>query len=162
MPELQEIARVTIDPETIKLAEKPLTAKRRKELKRERVLDYIRNKPYGQKMGSLELVDVLGIFKSTGGAWMYLKSLVRDGYITEHPISLKRSFYTVNEPVTITKSAKDKHVLPATPVIEKPQTKAETTQPNLETLAMQFAWQHPLFNNDLREFVKWYSANHES
>lgn len=46
------------------------------------------------------------------------------------------------------------------PTHQNIQSTTESTTEDLEQLAAKFGWEHPLFNNDLREFVKWYQKNH--
>lgn len=160
---IQEVAKVTIDPATIAAASQPLTRKRRRELRQERVLEYIRNKPYGERLMSRELEDAGIVHRNEGNPGIngreVLIKLVKKGLITKHLIGKLSAFYTVNEPVTTVRPADPQPDEP--PVYASDIVSEHTADVDIETEAMQFAWRHPLFNNDLREFVKWYNHKQE-
>jgi hypothetical protein len=125
-----------------------LTPKRKRELRRELALAYISKKPYGKRLKANELLGVTDL-TTAGGAHIYLQNLVRDGYLTKHELGPRSAFYVVNEPVTTLKSGQLVEYTDEPPVIAPPAA------PSLEEQAMRFGWEHPLYNNDLREFIKW-------
>ena len=146
-----EASKVTIAPTT--WSQQKLTPKRRRELKRENVLAYLRSRPYGKRVIAKELMQ-FG-FTTASGAHVYLKALERDGLITKHELGLRSAFYTVNEPVKTSGShGLDEGQVAAIKIMNDVIDKAGT-QVSLEEQAMRFAWEHPLYNNDLREFIKW-------
>lgn len=147
-----EASKVTIQPRTWEMNK--VTPKRRKELKQEATLALIRRKPYGKRLIAKEVAEVTGL--TPGGATAYLKNLVRDGIITKHPLGLKSAFYTVNEPERVIQAAVVKEAESQEDGRYRGERKQKSSL-NLEEQAMQFAWEHPLFNNDLREFVKWFN-----
>jgi hypothetical protein len=79
---------------------KPLTTQRKMELKHEIVKSVIRSKPYGTVLKSIDFAGQLNM--SEQGSWTLINNMVRDGIITRHSVSNRRSFYVVNESQTVT------------------------------------------------------------
>jgi hypothetical protein len=100
-----------------------------------------------------------GIFSTNLTAWRWLKKWTEQGEIICHEIGLRTFFYTVPGEVKVTKPAGKTEPVsePDTPEVDKTAGTKQTAVNDLEQLAARFGWEHPLFNNNLREFVKWYN-----
>lgn len=142
----------------------------------QKMMDVIAGLPYGKMISPLKLGRQFGL--SGPRTHQILKRLVKAGHlIAQAPIDTNYGkFYYVPDKseATIVPSAPQKDeideeklnelnqagrpAIPAPRDITEP-VYSEPIPDNLESIAMRFGWEHPLFNNDLREFVKWHQKN---
>lgn len=159
-----DASKVTIDPLKVNA---PLSMKRKRELRLEAVKAYIESKPYGTRIKASEFRQVMNA-GTEANAYNIIKLMIRDGLIFQWNIGPKSFFYTVPTEVKTTKLA-EYEVESGVPapgqvddideaaVAKIMAEKRTAVDVDLEQLAMKFGWEHPLYNNDLREFVKWAS-----
>jgi hypothetical protein len=140
-----EASRITLDPAT----QKPLTKKRRQELRRERVLGYIRSKPAGERIKLPEIMQLLNI-KNFGSADSLIRSMLRQGLIRRHEIGLRAYAYSIpGDANTVTPPRESEPKSEPTP-----QT-AESVVSELEQCAMRYSWHNPEQHDSLRGFIRW-------
>lgn len=153
-------SRVTVSERTMV---KHRASQRAMEMRRELVKSYIQSKPYGKRIKMVEFARAMGT--TEGRADQIIKNMVTRGVIVRHELSPRRFFYTVPGDVKVTKPgtvvepehepSPEEVAKVAAEVNYSPQQIYAGT---LEEAAMRFAWQHPLYNNDLREFLKWFKS----
>lgn len=138
-----EVSAVKVRPETFQLAERPMKAGRRRELRRELIVEYIKSKPYGKRIKMAEFEKV-GQFKTHQNTAVFVKRMMRDGVIVRHDLSLRKFFYTVPGQV------KTKTVSTPPP---RGDSGARFTAQEIEQRAKDFSWANPDNQNDLRKFI---------
>lgn len=155
MHSLGESARVSIDPETVAEAEKPLAYSKKRELRRESIVAYIESKPYGTRINLKEFQRVAFI-STSANTYAFVGRMIKDGIIYKHEISPRTFFYTVaaNQKVVHPADKVDKPPLDVKPA-PPPAPKTPIVENNLRRKAQQFSWAYPENHNDLREFIKW-------
>lgn len=89
-----EVSKVKLRPETFQLAQRPMSRKRKTKLRRELILEYLNDRPYGKRVKMAELQRV-GQFTTPQAADVFIKKMVRDGVIVRHELGLRAYFYTV-------------------------------------------------------------------
>ena len=99
-----------------------MTYKRRRELKIQRVKDYIRKQPVGTKIQPKRLIYEAGydLSRNYAAGWQFVDGLVRTGIITRERIPNSDSaYFTVPEDVKVT--------TPASKLVEEPTPKSIST-----------------------------------
>lgn len=96
-----EASTVTIDKATMAKAQKPLSMKEKRVLKRAGILAYIRNKPAGQLIRMHDMALAAGFTeRNAGSVPQFLRAMVRDKLITMEGIpKSKWRHFTVLEDV---------------------------------------------------------------
>ena len=144
MQTLSETARVKISQETIQSLDAPMPLERKRELRRQRIIEYIKRKPMGARIKLEEFVQA-GHFKTDSNADVFVRKMIAEGIIERENLSPRTFCYRVvqqEEEVRVVKRATER-----------------LTASQIEEKAMQFSWEHPEEQNDLRAFVAWLKDN---
>ena len=160
-----EASKITLTHETKKQMYNEMPVKKRRELRRKAIIDYIDSQPAGTPI-SAKTFQAVGGFYSDANAHAFLIKMIRDGLIKKVPIesSNKVSWVTKTGMKIIKEAAKAKEVsvppvpmtMPIVPFGESRVHLATAINPNeLEKAARQYSWQNQEQNNDLRAFVQW-------
>lgn len=176
MTTLQEAARVTILPETMEKARRPLRRAKRNKLRTARILEYIQRRPFGEALDYNDLNRVVDPMLKRSTLNQTVRRMEQDGIIVRHELSPRKSWYSVNGPVTVTQPAAPKpQDSPAAEEIADAveaenrsnlndqdilsQLESQMEAVDLEQKAMRFAWNHLEDGNDLRKFISWLKDN---
>lgn len=136
-------SKVEVNPDLIKF--KPLSRKKKVELRKSRVIAYIEAKPYMKRITTRELALIAEL--SPQNTWQLLNRMEKNREIVKHSLTPRTFAYTVPMPVHTVKTAE------ATQPMEARASTASTGggTAQLATYAKDFAWST---NSDsLREFV---------
>lgn len=132
-----EATRIQITPITQQKLDKPLSMNERMALRRQKMIDYIKSKPLGTPIRIEEFGEASKTTKAN--AQLYIKKMLDDGTILREALSPKKFCYSVQD-------SQVKVIRAAT---------MRWTAPELEDIAMRFAWNHPEHHNDLHSFIIW-------
>lgn len=156
------VSKVTISPITKQL--NSLTPIKRKQLRREAIMNYINSKPAGTPITTRDLQTAAQI-SAYPTAYSFIRAMISDGHIGRTQIGNSRKYeYYVRETDTYTLDKPDKVI--KTPLTTTYQyepdeevTEAEVQKApsdDLKDQAIRFAWEHD--SDSLREFIKWIGA----
>lgn len=94
IPTLGNTARVQVSQEIIRAASAPLTYKRKKEIRREAIIAYIKSKPAGERI-KLEEFREIGNFGANNAANVFVKTMVKKGLIVKTNLTPRTYSYSV-------------------------------------------------------------------
>lgn len=175
---LHEVAKVSVD--SASLNSPLLSQKRRRELRTEAIKEYIKRKPYGQRIKMQEFKEV-GRFGTKSNANIFLKGMLKRGEIVRHDISPRRFFYTVPTEVKVTREAAiridtsevekalDQPTASATPSFEDVATEEDgryragkapqvSVPSALEAQAMHYLYYYGPEADNVRDFLRWVNS----
>lgn len=146
---MMEATRVTIAPKTLAEYGRPLKHGEKSKIRRQLVLDYLRDRPYMEKTDLKEVARLTQM--SSGNVSSLLNQMVKRGQLYKTELSLKRYNFSVQPPV---KTNKLKLLeLPSAAPLQPSHVPARP----IADLAKQFFWETGSL--DLKEFIKWYDQN---
>ena len=135
-----EASRVTISQATIDAYKTPMTFKKKKEIRQENIMAYIKRRPAGTRIKLEELKNVGG-FNNDGSTDAFIKRMIRDKMIARENITPRTYCYWVVEDGAVR-------------VVKGPDPrKIKYTIGEIEELARQYSWSHEFSHNDLRKFI---------
>lgn len=90
---LSEIARVNIQRSTMEEAQKPIYGDKKRELRRQAIMAYIRSRPAGTK---IKMPEFAKIYNGTpANTFSFVNRMLRDGLIEKHNIGIRTFYYTI-------------------------------------------------------------------
>lgn len=158
-------SKVSLNPKLLAEAERNLTFKQKRALKEQKVLDLIRSRPAGSRIGLRDFARVL--MTSEPSAHEFIKGMVKRGKISKHNLSPKTFYYAIlDDAKTVTPTEEKPIEEPKAELTSNPNAAPTPPMPSshhldidIERKAMQYSWETPDDNNNLRGFIEWYKKN---
>jgi hypothetical protein len=138
-----EATKVQVRSHTLSLAQKPLTQKKRRELRKQAIIEHIKSVGMMTPIQEPDFARVAAM--PEGSVNNLLRQMVDEGLIQREVIGHKKICYTVQ----------------AGKIKVLRQASVRWTAPQLEELAKDFSWKHSELDqhNSLKSFIDWLKSD---